>query len=190
MMFGFKSKYNPAAIKKLDSFSVVLGRYFSLLVIGIIQSAALVLDLLILGIKPTNMFATFAVFLMSSFCFIAIVNTLVYLLGQMGQLLAMVLLIFQLTSSGGTFPIQQTSTNVFTTVHPFVPFTYSINALRETISAQTINVSVIGHSALILFIFIVTTQALCIIFRRKRETFSERVAQRREKMRVHEIATE
>ena len=51
----------------------------------------------------------------------------------MGKALAVVLLVIQVAGSGGTFPIQVTP-KFFQNVNPFLPFTYSIGALREAVA--------------------------------------------------------
>ena len=47
--------------------------------------------------------------------------------------MAVVLLVVQVAGSGGTFPIQVTP-KFFQNVNPFLPFTYGIAALRETVA--------------------------------------------------------
>ena len=58
---------------------------------------------------------------------------MVIALDNPGRFLAMVLLVLQLGSSEGTFPIQ-TANEFFQAINPLVPMTYSIRALRQSIS--------------------------------------------------------
>lgn len=53
-------------------------------------------------------------------------------LGSIGKFLAIIVLILQLGSSEGTFPIQLTN-HFFQTLHTYSPMTYVIKALRESI---------------------------------------------------------
>lgn len=61
-----------------------------------------------------------------------IVTFLTAALGSIGKFLAIIILILQLGSSEGTFPIQLTN-HFFQTLHTFSPMTYVIKALRESI---------------------------------------------------------
>ncbi|WP_414045294.1 YhgE/Pip family protein [Macrococcus equi] len=63
---------------------------------------------------------------------VLIVSCLVAAFGNIGKFLAIILLILQLGSSEGTFPIQLTN-KFFQSIHPYSPMTYVIKALRESI---------------------------------------------------------
>lgn len=63
---------------------------------------------------------------------VLIVSFLVAAFGNIGKFLAIILLILQLGSSEGTFPIQLTN-KFFQSIHIFSPMTYVIKALRESI---------------------------------------------------------
>ena len=58
--------------------------------------------------------------------------TSVSLLGNPGKAVAIILLVLQIAGGGGTFPIQ-TTPEFFQAISPYLPFTYSIDALRETV---------------------------------------------------------
>ncbi|MEE3920066.1 hypothetical protein V2I01_22965 [Micromonospora sp. BRA006-A] len=55
-------------------------------------------------------------------------------LGPAGRLAALALLMLQLTSSGGTYPVQ-TSPGFFQAIHPWLPMTYVVDGLRHTSTA-------------------------------------------------------
>ena len=82
---------------------------------------------------------------------------------MVGQMLSMFALIFQLTASGGTFPTELTQGGLFLTLHPFVPFTYSINALREAISGVPANSGVVLSSLCIQFFVVIAAVALSVV---------------------------
>ncbi len=54
-------------------------------------------------------------------------------LGDIGKILSMALMVLQLTSTGGTFPIE-TSGAFFEVLNKIMPMTYSVNLLKEVIS--------------------------------------------------------
>ena len=62
------------------------------------------------------------------------------------------LLVLQLGSSGGTFPIQMTS-EFFQTLYPKVPFTYSIGLLREAVGG--VYSPAVERDIKILFIYLI-----------------------------------
>jgi putative membrane protein len=78
-----------------------------------------------------------------------------------GQMLSMFLLIFQLTASGGTFPTELTQGGLFMALHPFVPFTYSLNALRETISGVPPDGIVLIQSLAVQFAVVIGALIVC-----------------------------
>jgi len=53
--------------------------------------------------------------------------------GVVGRLIALVLLMIQLTSAGGTYPVE-TSPGFFQALHPYLPMTYVVGGLRHLIS--------------------------------------------------------
>ncbi len=66
----------------------------------------------------------------TSMVFNFIVYSLVSVFGNVGKAIAIVLLVVQIGSSGGTFPIQVTPT-FFQRINPIMPFTYAIGATRK-----------------------------------------------------------
>jgi len=120
--------------------NIAIGQYLVYAFIGALQAALLTGVLLWLGIDVQHPLATFGALLVSSMTSIALVCVLISILGMLGQMLSMVLLILQLTASSGTYPIQLTQGGFFQALHPYVPFTYSIRVLRETVSAPNADV--------------------------------------------------
>ena len=86
-----------------------------------------------LGLTPEYPAHFIGAIYLTSFAYMSIVSLLVIVLDNPGRFLAMVLLVLQLGSSEGTFPIQ-TANGFFQAINPLVPMTYSIRALRQAIS--------------------------------------------------------
>lgn len=99
---------------------------------------------------------------LTSFAYMSIVSLLVIVLDNPGRFLAMVLLVLQLGSSEGTFPIQ-TANGFFQTINPLVPMTYSIRALRQAISGGLDN-AFYGGSMWVLVGFLLVANLLTIGF--------------------------
>ena len=57
---------------------------------------------------------------------------LAYAFRHIGKAIAVILLIVQIPGSSGMFPIEMMP-DFFQVIHPLLPFTYSIDAMREAI---------------------------------------------------------
>lgn len=61
-----------------------------------------------------------------------IVYTLVSLFNNVGKGIAIILLVLQISGAGGNFPIQ-VSPPFFQAIYPFLPFTYAVSLIRESV---------------------------------------------------------
>lgn len=59
--------------------------------------------------------------------------SLVFAFGNIGKAVAVIVLVLQVAASGGTYPIEMTPV-FFQKIHPWLPFTYCIGAVREVSS--------------------------------------------------------
>ena len=115
-----------------------------------------------LGLTPEHPAHFIGVIYLTSFAYMSIVSLLVIVLDNPGRFLAMVLLVLQLGSSEGTFPIQ-TANGFFQAINPLVPMTYSIRALRQAISGGLDN-AFYGGSMWVLVGFLLVANLLTIGF--------------------------
>ena len=123
-----------------------------------------------LGLVPDHPVNFIGAIYLTSFVYMSIVSLLVIVLDNPGRFLAMVLLVLQLGSSEGTFPIQ-TANGFFQAVNPLVPMTYSIRALRQAISGG-LGSSFYSDSMWVLAGFLLAANLLMIgffIYRGKRK---------------------
>lgn len=123
-----------------------------------------------LGLVPDHPVNFIGAIYLTSFVYMSIVSLLVIVLDNPGRFLAMVLLVLQLGSSEGTFPIQ-TANGFFQAVNPLVPMTYSIRALRQAISGG-LDSSFYSDSMWVLAGFLLAANLLMIgffIYRGKRK---------------------
>ncbi|MER8186144.1 YhgE/Pip domain-containing protein [Kitasatospora sp. NPDC094015] len=103
----------------------VLGAVGALVLYGVVD--------LTLGLRPERPLETVALLLVGAAAFVAIDHSLRTAFGTVGDVLSLVLLILQLTASGGLYPVQTTPA-FFQAVHPLLPMTYLVDGLRVTIS--------------------------------------------------------
>ncbi|AWZ48860.1 YhgE/Pip domain-containing protein [Clostridiaceae bacterium 14S0207] len=120
--------------RKLKSYEEYFGRYLIFMTLGILQALVVTIgDILILRVKPANscMFVLYGMFI--SVIFTVIIYTLVSVFGNVGKALGVILLVLQISASGGTFPIEVTPP-FFQKLNPLLPFTYAISSMREAVA--------------------------------------------------------
>ncbi|MCW0926954.1 YhgE/Pip domain-containing protein [Weissella sp. LMG 11983] len=155
---------------KISSLAAWMGSKMVML-FGIAVMAATVLyglSISILGLDPVHPLQTYGFMILISLMDAALVTAIYMWFDKAGAFAAMVLLVFQLSGSAGTYPIQL-SNAFFEWLHPYLPMTYTVDGLRETI--------MIGGSAMpqveVLFsIFVVSIIAMVIYYVSHRRHYS------------------
>ncbi|HLS60532.1 MAG TPA: YhgE/Pip domain-containing protein [Virgibacillus sp.] len=112
---------------------IYFGRYFTFITIGILQSLIITIgDLTIIGVDVSApfLFVLFGLFI--SIVFMSIVYTVVSVFGDVGKAIAIVLLVLQISGSGGTYPVVLLP-EFFQMINPFLPFTYAVDLMREAV---------------------------------------------------------
>ena len=123
-----------ALASTLPDADVALAGLWPGVVVTSVQAVVLVCVLeLTLGLRPVEPAALLLFALVSAFAFTAILQFLSAALGTAGKFVAIVLLMLQLTSSAGTFPLQ-TVPRFFQLINPWLPMTYVVSGLRQAIS--------------------------------------------------------
>lgn len=130
--------------------------------IGVAQAVAL--GLLVrhgLGLTIVNVPAYYLSCILVSIVFISIVEFFFVNLKDAGKFLSMLLLILQLTSCGGTFPME-TVPKFFQVLYPYMPMTYSVQLFKEAISGY--NGAEAHHAAAVLILFFALFTGATILF--------------------------
>ncbi|TVL90900.1 YhgE/Pip domain-containing protein [Streptomyces sp. SAJ15] len=113
---------------------IALAGWLPVAAIGVAQAAALMAVLHWgLGLRLARAAGTIGFLVLVTACFAAIVQLLNARFGPAGRILVLALLMLQLTSAGGTYPVQ-TSPGFFTAVHPFLPMSHVVTGLRRLIT--------------------------------------------------------
>ncbi|EIK82614.1 YhgE/Pip domain-containing protein [Gardnerella sp. KA00603] len=146
---------NPlkSALISLTPF-VLMGVVQAIILMGVVQGA--------LKLQIDNVGAFYALGIIASIVFMAIMQMIMVVFRIPGRIVAIVLLMLQITSSAGTFPVQMTPA-FFRAVHPYLPMTYSIMGLRQAMSGKNSGEIVSGIGMLVLFgvIAIAITSIAC-----------------------------
>ncbi|MBY4965564.1 YhgE/Pip domain-containing protein [Streptococcus suis] len=138
-----------------------------LLLNGTIASLAAVIlygVLRLIGIEPAHPMATLGLILLASWTFMALVTALVGWNNRFGSFASLILLLLQLGSSAGTYPIEL-SPRFFQVIQPYLPMTYSVSGLRQTISM----VGNSSHQVWMLSLFLVGFMGLGLMMYRPTE---------------------
>ena len=144
-----ENKYKP--------YQKYFGRGLLFVIISLFQTLIITLgDMYVLGTQATSPYRFVLYALLISLLFSSIIYTIVCILGNVGKAVCIVLLVLQLGSSGGTFPIQMTS-EFFQALYPKVPFTYSIGLLREAVGG--VYIPAVERDIKILFIYLMVVLA-------------------------------
>ena len=139
--------------KKYKPYQKYFGRGLLFVIISLFQTLIITLgDMYVLGTQATSPYRFVVYALLISLLFSSIIYTIVCILGNVGKAVCIVLLVLQLGSSGGTFPIQMTS-EFFQALYPKVPFTYSIGLLREAVGG--VYIPAVERDIKILFIYLI-----------------------------------
>lgn len=178
MFFVISAKTDDDA--NLSKFDKVIGKYLSFGFIGLLQALLVSAVVMGLGLTPTSTGMYFVSIVFLSLVFIAIIQCLISLFGDAGRLLGIVLLILQLTACAGTFPLEIVP-KFFKVINPYMPFTYSVELLREVISANTINYGIVGKDFLILGVVLLVFLAISIVFKNAGENLQNIIEGRKEK---------
>ncbi|MEU8983591.1 YhgE/Pip domain-containing protein [Streptomyces sp. NPDC048309] len=117
-----------------SAWRIALAGWLPVAAVGVLQTAALMAVLhWAIGLEMARAAGTVGFLFLVAACFAAIVQWLNARFGAAGRILVLALLMLQLTSAGGTYPVQ-TSPRFFNAIHPFLPMSYVVEALRRLIT--------------------------------------------------------
>lgn len=111
------------------------GRWLLLVVLGFVQAFIVCCGDLVLGMQclRPELFVLAGIF--TSFVYVNIIYALASAFKHIGKALVVILVIVQIPGSSGMYPIEMMP-GFFQRLHPLLPFTYGISAMRETIGGM------------------------------------------------------
>ncbi|WP_336054487.1 YhgE/Pip domain-containing protein [Streptomyces sp. CA2R101] len=146
---------------------IALGSWLPAYAIGVVQVLALMAVLHWgLGLEMARSAGTVGFLLLATACFTAIIQLLGAFFGPAGRVLTLVVLMLQLTSAGGTYPVQ-TSPGFFAAIHPFLPMSYVVDGLRRLITGG--DLAIVQQGCVVLVVFTVGALALTALAARSRQ---------------------
>ncbi|MFT9790670.1 YhgE/Pip family protein [Streptomyces rhizosphaericola] len=134
-----------------SAWRIALAGWLPVAAIGVLQVGALMAVLHWgLGLEMARSAGTVAFLALVTCCFASIVQWLNACFGAAGRILVLVVLMLQLTSAGGTYPVQ-TSPGFFGAIHPYLPMTYVVEGLRRLITGGPLGPVWLGCAVLAAF---------------------------------------
>ena len=122
--YASETKYTPT--------EVYFGKLALFIVVSILQASVTIFGCMALGIDVSNpLMSVFSAFVISMI-FMTIVYSIISSLGIIGEAVAVVFLVIQISGTGGIYPIQLMHP-FFQTLYPYLPMTYGIRMLRESL---------------------------------------------------------
>lgn len=133
--------------------AMFVSKFGLMLVVGLIQATLADLILLYgLGMEVQSIPLFFLFSVLTSWTFMALLQFLVTLLDDAGRFVAVLLLILQLTTSAGTFPLELIPTTL-QKFNAFLPMTYSVAGFKAVISSG--QYEVMWNQAAVLGLFLI-----------------------------------
>jgi putative membrane protein len=145
-----------------SSWQIALAGYAPGVLFAVVQGVLLSVVLsFVVGVSAPNFLALLAFVCLTAIAFAAMHQALVACFGSVGRLLALILLVFMLTSGGGAYAVQ-TAPPFFQAISPFSPLTYVVAGLRTLIAGGDLGAAWTGVGVLLVTIavsLVVTTAA-------------------------------
>ncbi|MDS1272191.1 YhgE/Pip domain-containing protein [Lipingzhangella sp. LS1_29] len=150
-----------ALASSAPSWRVAFISWLPALGIGVVQVAVMMAVLHFgLGLSATRWLTLIALLLLTAAAFTAMVQWLNVQFNSAGRVLALVLLMLQLTSSGGTYPLE-TSPALFQAIAHYLPMNWVVSALRHLISGG--DLTVVLNAFLVLGAYLVGALTLTVL---------------------------
>ena len=123
-------------IPMLNTTEAFFGRYFVFFAIGQFTALITVLgNLYYIGIQCYAPFQFWLAAAIASLVFTLLNYGIVFALGNIGEAIAIIVLVVQVAGSGGTYPLEMLP-QIFRDLYKFMPFNYAMTAMRETIAGS------------------------------------------------------
>ncbi|KOV70936.1 YhgE/Pip family protein [Streptomyces sp. MMG1121] len=149
---------------------IALAGWLPVAAVGVLQVSALMAVLhWAIGLQMLHAAGTIGFLFLVTACFAAIVQWLNARFGAAGRILVLALLMLQLTSAGGTYPVQ-TSPGFFNAIHPFLPMSYIVEALRRLITGG--GLGPVWQACAVLAAFTAGALALTALAARRRQVWT------------------
>lgn len=129
----FKLEVDEDMVGRLRPWQAYFGRLMLFVLLGTLLAVVCCTGNLLLGIQCEQPAAYYLSAIVASFAFVNIIFSLSVAFKHLGKAIAFTLIILQVPGSAGMYPIEMMPP-FFQAINPWLPFTYSNNAMREAIA--------------------------------------------------------
>ncbi|MDY4989074.1 MAG: YhgE/Pip family protein [Ellagibacter isourolithinifaciens] len=161
LMVIMRIEVDDEGIENLTAAQRYIARYLFFGGMVSLQAIVCCVGCLAIGVQCESVVLFLLTAVLASLAYLAIQLTLSTTLQHIGKGICVILIFVQIPGATGLYPIEMTSP-FFQFIYPFFPFTYGINALRETIAGfyGLEWVSLIAHLGIFFAIFLAIGLAL------------------------------
>jgi putative membrane protein len=132
IMFSPKENFEEKKVNRRSVVAFWSKDMVKVLAFAIVQAIVMIVVLHVaLGFDPVSMGKTMLVASTASIAFMMLFYCFNLLCGKVGSFILLVFMVLQLSGSAGTYPIELSDT-FFQKLHPYMPFTYTVDAFRST----------------------------------------------------------
>ncbi len=148
VILRWRYRLSPGSRLQPNEFQHYFGK-FTLFLSGSLLQTTITLfgQIVFLGIRPASLFAMMLMAYATTLFFTFILFTFVFLFGNVGKVIDVLLMIIQIFGTGGLYPLE-TISHQLAILAPFLPFTYAIQGYREAIAGP--DWSILGMDLLFL----------------------------------------
>ncbi|MCG2829348.1 YhgE/Pip domain-containing protein [Methanothermobacter sp. K4] len=158
-MISMRVKYG-----EYSSIQVYFGRMGLFIIIAICQALVVAAGALLLQVQITGRLLFLLTAIYVSICSMLIIYSLTSALGNAGKALSIIILVLQITGTGGIFPVELLPP-FFQAIHPYLPLTYAVGALREVVGG--VIWSIYWKNIALLALFPVVTFLITVLVKEK-----------------------
>lgn len=134
----YKLEVDREHLRHVTATQAYLGRWLLLITVGFLQAIIACVGDLVLGIQCEHPALFLLAGIFCSFVYINIIYALAVAFRHIGKAVAVILVIVQIPGASGLYPIELMP-DFFRDLHPWLPFTYGINAMRGPIAGTYAN---------------------------------------------------
>ena len=149
---------------KYTPLEMYFGKLAIFVIMALLQSFVTIFLSFLIGISISNPLMFILTCLFVSVVFMTVVYSFISALGHIGKAISILLLVFQISGTGGIYPIEIMDP-IFKILYPYLPMTYAINIVREaTLGLLWSNYI---PSFLVMIAIVVFTVIICLVIKEK-----------------------
>ena len=133
LMVIFKIEVDTEGLEDVTVRQAYFGRFFLLGTLAMLQALIVCVGNLIIGVQTASAIAFVATGIFTALVYVSIIYALSVAFGHVGRGLCVLLVIMQIPGASGLYPIELMP-GFFRAIYPLLPFSYGIDAMRETIA--------------------------------------------------------